>query len=129
MTQRTFGFTQQRLASLPLPDTNKRNCYYDDKISGLGVMVYPTGKKTFFLYIRVNGQPSKIKLGVFPEISPDDARKRATDIKAEIYHGNDPRRNTSDISKYTFKMLFDRYINEYSKLHKKSWRQDVWGSY
>ena len=30
------------------------------------------------------------------------------------------------ISKYTFKMLFNRYIDEYSKWHKKSWKQDVW---
>ena len=126
MTQRTFGFTQQRLSSLPLP-ISKRACYYDDKMSGLGLMVYPSGKKTFFLYIRVKGRPDKIKLGIFPEIGIDDARSRATTLKADIRLGLNPRQNASKShDDGTFEAIFRRYIEEYAKVHKKTWQQDLW---
>jgi hypothetical protein len=61
---------------LPNAKDGSRDYYYDNKISGLGIMVFPSGTKTFFLYKRVNGRPEKTKLGRFPEMTPEGARAK-----------------------------------------------------
>ena len=47
--------------------------------------------KTFFLYKRVNGRPDKIKLGRFPDITIEQARKSAYSMINAITLGIDPK--------------------------------------
>jgi len=75
MKNNKVNFTKTFLMNVELP-VAKRLYYYDSQVSGLGVMVFPSGTKTFFLYKRVNGNPDKIKLGKFPKMSVAQARKR-----------------------------------------------------
>lgn len=66
--------------------------YWDDKDKGFGLKANPTGL-TFFAESRVDNKTRRVKLGNFPSMTPDEARKRAkahlvafsdgTDVTAE----------------------------------------------
>ena len=55
-------------------------------------MVFLSGTKTFFLYKRVDGKPDKIKLGRFPDLSIEQARKLAIAGMNDIANGLNPNK-------------------------------------
>jgi len=119
-------FTIHNIENLPPAKTASRDYYYDEKTSGLGVMVFPSGTKTFFLYKRVDGKPDKIKLGRFPETSIEQARKAAYEGINNITQGVNPNKLKQKLrSESSFAELFDRYMNEYAKQRKISWETDL----
>lgn len=71
-----INFTKNSILNLELPSPHKRNYFYDKNLNGLGIMVFPSSAKTFFLSKRVNRKSKKIKLGAFPEMTVEQARKR-----------------------------------------------------
>ena len=90
-------------------------------------MIYPSGTRTFFLYVAsINGStPKKIKLGRFPEVSIEQARNMAMEMKVSITMGKDPQEERSAKRKeITFDELFTIYMEKHAKLHKKRWRDD-----
>lgn len=59
---------------------------------GLALCVTETGSRTFYLVRRVNGRPTRVRLGIFPgELSIEDARAAAHRANALIADGIDPR--------------------------------------
>ena len=50
---------------------------YDSETPRLAICVWSTGARTWYWVGRVNGRPARIKLGEFPEISLEQARKLA----------------------------------------------------
>ncbi|MEY3106502.1 MAG: hypothetical protein RIT35_668 [Pseudomonadota bacterium] len=119
-------FTINSIESLPLAKQGSRDYYYDEKTSGLGVMVFPSGTKTFFLYKRVDGKPDKIKLGRFPEMTIEQARKAAYSGISDIAKGVNPNKIKQKLrSEADFASLFDRYMKEYAKQRKISWETDL----
>ena len=64
MSNKKINFTKSIILSLPLPSVEKIAYYYDKQVNGLGIMLFSSGTRTFFLYKRVNGKPDKIKLGI-----------------------------------------------------------------
>jgi integrase len=125
MKDNKVNFTKMFLVNVELPVGVKRSCYYDSQVSGLGVMVFPSGTKTFFLYKRVNGKPDKIKLGKFPELSVEQARKAAYAAVNLINSGKNPNKEKQIVqSEYTFKEIFDKFLEDYAKKRKKTWKED-----
>lgn len=121
-----FNFNTSKLRDLPLPVDNKRSYYYDTKISGLGIMVFPSGTKTFFLYKRIEGKPDKVKLGRFPEVSLEYAKREAHKALSQIAEGINPNTKKRKLrGEVTFEKLFERYIDEYAKHRKISWKGDL----
>jgi len=122
-------FTLAILKALPNAKEGSRDYYYDKKTPGFGIMVFPSGTKTFFLYKRVNGKPDKMKLGRFPEITPELARQRAYKDIADINKGINPNKKKKELrDEATFSELFQRYFDEHAKIRKRSWISDL-GSY
>ena len=120
-----LNFNKTNILNLILPEKGKIAYYYDAQVSGLGIMLFPSGTKTFFVYKRVNGRPDKIKLGRFPQMAVEQARKAAYSIINEIDKGIDPKLEKSKIAKeMLFSKLFQEFMEKHSKLHKKSWRFD-----
>jgi len=106
-----FNFTKKELEALPAPA--KRALYYDTKREGLGLLVRPTGHKSFFWRRRVNYDFKWITIGSFPDLSIDQAResadsynKMAAEWKRNKYVGPDPFK-TPD--KFTLGDLFAKY--------------------
>ncbi|MBS2005758.1 MAG: site-specific integrase [Cyanobacteria bacterium SZAS TMP-1] len=113
-------FTKQEIEKLPLPS---KGCvvYHDTALKGLALFVYPNSK-TFHIYKFVDGKPIKPKLGNFPDMTVEQARKEATQMLGSISKGEPVvSRRISKPSGFTLGELFDRYINEYAQHHCTSW--------
>ncbi|MSQ71266.1 MAG: site-specific integrase, partial [Betaproteobacteria bacterium] len=86
-----FNFTKESLVRLPLPEQGTRATYHDDKTTGLQLRVTAAGVKTFSVYRRIKGgQPERVTLGRFPELTVENARKLAARVNAAIEEGSNP---------------------------------------
>lgn len=65
--------------------------YWDRDLKGFGLKVYKSGKKTFILQARLNGESRRYTIGVYGQPwSPDQARETALQMLADIAKGIDP---------------------------------------
>jgi len=84
------NLTKRLLESLK-PISEKRIVVKDTEVPGLEVRVSPRGEVRFFLYYRnQNGEQRRPKIGTFPNLSVDDARKKARVWLTEADRGGDP---------------------------------------
>jgi hypothetical protein len=65
---------------LPTPPTGKRGYYYDTKMRALGISITSNGSLSFIVYRKANGKPERITLGRFPDLSIEQARRKAEAI-------------------------------------------------
>ena len=84
-----FPFTHPRLEAIKPPRTGRAS-YRDTKVAGLTLAVTTSGSQSFYFYKRIEGKPTRIRIGGFPEISIDDARKEAQKFSGEIARGENP---------------------------------------
>lgn len=106
-------FKKDTLDSLTL--SSKRYEVKDSKSPGLRLVVYPSGVKTFVLLKRVNGQQRRIKIGPFPDITIEMARKKAAELRGLIATGKDPEEEKRTLRQdITFKELYQKYYDEHA---------------
>lgn len=124
-----------------LEPKDKDYIVWDEKLTGFGVKVTPKGKKSYLLRYRgTNGKQRRPSLGVHSKKTTcEDARKEAIRRLKLISAGEDPQ-DTIEQAKLelTLNELFHHYIENYAKLHKKTWKyneeyynrhlRDVFGS-
>lgn len=72
------------------PDPEKRFEVPDPGLTGLYLVVQPSGSKSWALRYRLNGRPSKLTLGKWPIMGVAGARAAATAAIEEVEHGRDP---------------------------------------
>ena len=115
-----FAFTEAKIKALPIPaDGKDREYHKDSKHPGLQVCVTAAGSKTYYYVRRVDGRPTRMKLGTVEQLSVDDARKAAAKKAGEIADGKNPqveRRRKRE--EPTVKNLWDHW-QVYAKAHKK----------
>ena len=80
--------TDLGIKKLPLPKARKEVA--DGKISGLYLVLQPSGARSWAVRYRFAGQPKKLTLGPYPTIDLAKARKRAQEALGDIAGGNDP---------------------------------------
>lgn len=120
----SFNFIKDTLLKIEPPKTG-REVYKDSKEKGLILMVSYGGSKVFYLYKLIDGKPSRIKIGSFPDLSITEARERALELKNQVAKGINPaEEKSSHKEELTFKELFGKYIDEYAKHNTRRW-QDV----
>jgi integrase len=150
MQKNELMFRRDILAGLPVPDAGKRAYYYDAKVRGLAVSVFPSGAKSFLVYRKVNGKPERITLGKFnpdmpdsreftagldplillgnvPELNVKMARIMATAVNAQLDKGMNPgqakRKARQDAEgELTLRMAFNRYVSDYLVPYEKRTR-------
>lgn len=106
--------------------TTRRADYPDHAVRGLSLRVTPAGVKTWTLrYRNPAGAQRRWSLGQHPVVGLADAREKARDALRQIPDGFDPARQKRDVrAAGTFAELAERYIDEYAKPRKRSWRAD-----
>lgn len=120
-----FNFTVAKLKSLPVPTGSKRQTYHDTTEKGLVVILTPKGTKSFYLYRKLEGKPERVFIGHYPDLSIENARKKAAALKGEIAQGANPQRERKQLrEETTFGELFAEYMERYSKKQKRSWIYD-----
>lgn len=98
----------------------------DSKQVGLCVRVMPSGSKFFVAYRKVDGRPQRMTIGRFPEVTVELARNHVLKLAGEIAKGRNPfTESKAAKQELTFGELHSRFIEEHSKPHKKTWRDDV----
>lgn len=120
-----INFTKKSLDALTPSKKGSRLVVGDKQESALRLYVTSTGVKTFYVRKRVEGRDEKIVLGNYPDISIESARNKAAKAKSQIADGvnpNDVKRSLRE--ELTLGQFFQKYMDEYSKLRKKSWHYD-----
>ena len=105
---------------------DKDAVFWDDKLPGFGVRVYPTGSKVYVVQTRLKGRSKRITLGRHGVISADKARHKAAETIALIKSGQDPDEKRA--SEVTVAELAERYLAEHVDVHCKPSTQRMYRS-
>lgn len=84
-----LNFTKEAIHRL-VPPAEGRTYIYDAKIAGLAICTTAAGTKTFYHYRKLNGKPERIRLGPWPDLTIDQARRQATSHNGAIAEGKNP---------------------------------------
>ena len=99
----------------------------DGTIPGLGLRVYPSGVKTFILRYRA-GSPRvrNMTLGRYGVLTLEQARTRARKLLGQVADGIDPaeEKRRKRAEGVTVAAFADRWLEDYAKAHRRSWRED-----
>jgi|TARA_B100001964_G_scaffold165952_1_gene182275 integrase len=98
---------------------------WDAHLSGFGVRVYPSGRRSFVITFRTEtGTKRFFTIGEYGELTVDQARRLAQDKLGEVRHGRDPQAERQEKRKeMLFEELAERYM-DHAKHHKRSWKDD-----
>ena len=119
-------FTDAKIRGLRKPE--KRTILFEEG-SGFGIRLEPSGRKSFILFYWFNGKKDGVTLGQYPKLSLADAHLKVAEIKKKIEKGEDPKVEIKEIQRanrnfYSVQDLCDEYIERYSRVRKKSWKED-----
>jgi integrase len=89
MTKR-IRFTKAALSGLPLPEIGARSTHYDSEVPKLAVRVTAAGARTFYVVKRDGAGVAWVKLGTFPDMTPEGARKAAERVLGDFAKGINP---------------------------------------
>ncbi len=121
---RKIKLTHRGIASLAT-DGPWLTDYWDESLSGFGVRVHHSGRKTYFVRYTVEGKRRRMNLGTYPTLPLADARDKAKQVLGQIASGADPQaKRQVDREAETFGDLAAEYLERHAKLKKRSWRED-----
>lgn len=84
--------TRPLLQRLTCPQGRDRQLYWDTAIPGFGVVVFPTGRRTFVVQYRtVDGRSRRDSIGDVRIISLEEARAKARTVLSQVRLGQDPQ--------------------------------------
>lgn len=63
----------------------------DTELLGLLIRVQPSGRRTFYCDFRLNGRRTRYRIGAYPNISVDGARKVAATVAGDVSRGVNPQ--------------------------------------
>lgn len=103
----------------------KRIVISDTQIPGFRLVITPTGKKSFYLRYRVGGGRGgtirEPKIGDWPALKAEAARKIAGDWHALVRQGGDPSLTRQEGRRApTMSDLFQRYMSDHARPKKKA---------
>lgn len=125
--EKKMRINKSNIESLPVPKAIKdgqsaQKKYYDDNLKGFGVRVTSGGTKAFFVEKLINKKLNRITIGRYPEISPDLARKKATELLGQIAMGKDPvaEKRAESMRTITLNEVFQEYLKTRKTLKPKT---------
>ena len=103
-----------------LQATEKDAVYWDRKLPGFGVRVYPSGSKAYLVQTRAGGKSKRIAIGRHGMITSEQARARAVQTIARIKAGEDPNPEAAKpAAAPTVADLAERYLVEHVEVRCK----------
>jgi integrase len=83
-------FTKDALSKLALPKRGARSTVYDSEVLKLAIRLTAAGTRTFYVVKRDGASMSWVKLGTFPDLTPEGARRAAARILGDFAKGVNP---------------------------------------
>ncbi|MHB8423255.1 MAG: tyrosine-type recombinase/integrase [Leptospirales bacterium] len=120
---RVLSFTKTSVEKV-IP-TGKRERFRDEKVPGLYLEIMPSGAKVFRWIKWIDRKMESVRIGPFPSVQPEDARRRAEDLNTQTALGLNPakeKRKKRDA--LTFGELFESWLYEAKVRGKKTWQAD-----
>jgi integrase len=108
----------------------KRVVFWDDALKGFGLLVLPSGVRTFIANYRVRGRLRRQTIGRYGPLTAEQARERARKILGAVADGKDPvsEKRAEAMAGITVAQLADLYLIDgpAAKPNKKrsSWTTD-----
>lgn len=95
---------------------------WDGKVTGFGVRIFPSGKKSFVYSYRQGGRKRLLTLGAFGKLTTDEARDLAIKEAARVLDGHDPveARRAARLGE-TLEDLKTHYIDHLKAHGRKTW--------
>lgn len=122
--------TDVGIRTLPLPKARKE--VPDGKVTGLYLVVQPSGVKSWALRYRFGGQPKKLTIGPYPAVDLAAARKRAQGAIGDVANGKDPAAEKAAIRAAAkaereaetdkVERVVETFIERYAKTKTRDWR-------
>lgn len=87
---------------------------WDSDVSGFGMRIFSTGRKSYLIQYRVGNRTRRMTMGAHGVLTPDEARKEARALLVDVAKGGNP---SEDKRLYrhapTVEALCDRFMKEY----------------
>jgi len=106
-----------------------REEWFDETLSGFGLRVSFSGKKTWFVMYRIEGDRRKRRLilGGYPQLTLGTARDKAKEALLRASRGEDPgEEKAKRKASPTVQELAEEYLEIYAKVQKRTWKNDAW---
>lgn len=114
-------FTKRFIESL-VPLKEQELYEWDTEIKGLGIRVFSSGRRTYFVQYRNQANRTRRqKIGIHGVITTDQARDEAKKILGNVCSGDDPSAKRKDVKKA---LLFSELAQEYLELYAKSSKKE-----
>lgn len=117
----------KRFVESIVPDPKKITKYWDEELRRFGVIVMPSGRRTYCIEYRNEDRIQKrIKIGIHGQITAEEARNLAKVKLGQVAHGDDIAEQTKKIRNLpTFSELADDYLKTHGKKKReKSFSED-----
>ncbi len=118
---RRFHFTKASVAALRPPRDRDRVYHYDLRKPSLAICVTAKGVKTFYVYRRIDGRPERVRLGAFPDMTVEQARRKADEVNGRVAQGKNPAsEKRQQRGEMTVEDLWTYYRDTYCEPHGKN---------
>lgn len=99
-----------------VPNSSKQLKFWDSEIKGFGVVVLPSGRKTYCIeYRNLDRVKKRLKIGVHGQITAENARNMARKHLAHVIHGYDPNQERKEFAeKITMDILIQEYLSNHA---------------
>jgi integrase len=120
----------KKIVDQAVAKNGKRRLLWDVELKGFGLLILPSGTKTYIANYRVAGRQQRQVIGRHGVLTPEQARDRARRILAAVADGRDPvaERRSNQLGRMTVADLADLYLADgpVEKPNKKasSWQTD-----
>ena len=117
--------TKRTIDAIPVPATG-RTVVFDQDVRGFYLETTSSGARSFYLYRKVNGRPRRVRLGGYPDLTPEAARRLVQKTAGEIAEGRDPnaerrRRRQPDRSDPTLGEVLAHTVEHHWKPNCRTW--------
>ncbi len=109
------------------PDPEKTLKFWDAELKGFGLIVLPSGRRTYCIeYRNADRVKKRLKIGVHGVIATEEARDLAKKRLGQVAHGEDPAEEKKQINNLaTVEELADNYLERHAyKKRPKSLKED-----
>lgn len=112
----------KRFVESILPDSEKTLIAWDSSLKGFGVVVLPSGRRTYCIQYRNNYRILKrFKIGIHGQITTEEARELARKKLSQVTHGEDPAEKKKSYKKLeTIKDLAHDYVERHGNRKRLS---------
>jgi integrase len=119
-----LAFTIKSIEALTAPE-HGRVYRYDTHQAALACCVTGQGTKTFYCIRRIEGRPTRVRVGRFPEVTIEQARKHVARLLGDIAEGKNPQAERRQARhEHTVEGLFQHWFETHAKIHKRTWKED-----